>query len=48
MVVKCPRCGRSFDITYARAFSCKSCDVLLLQRSCRYVKCPFCGFEFTV
>ncbi len=48
MKVTCPRCGHSFDTIYARAYSCKSCSVLIYSGKCNYVKCPFCGHEFTV
>jgi len=46
MIVRCPNCGFKFDITYARAFACKTCPVLSYSPSCNYVKCPRCGHEF--
>lgn len=41
--VKCPRCGESFEISYARTFSCGSCPSVI---HCDLVKCPKCGYEF--
>ncbi|MCC6021646.1 MAG: hypothetical protein LM560_00800 [Desulfurococcaceae archaeon] len=48
MLVRCPNCGRKFDTLYARAYSCKSCNLLTITGSCNYIKCPFCGYEFTI
>lgn len=45
-LVKCPKCGYTFSITYSRAFACSGCSLASL--SCDYVKCPKCGYEFTV
>ncbi|MEM1507056.1 MAG: hypothetical protein QXU02_03875 [Candidatus Bathyarchaeia archaeon] len=45
-IITCPECGFQFDILYARAVSCQSCDRILSSLSCEYVKCPKCGFEF--
>jgi len=45
-LVRCPRCGYEFSITYSRAFACSGCPVASL--SCNYVKCPRCGHEFTL
>jgi len=45
-LVKCPRCGHEFSISYSRAFACSGC--YMASFSCEYVKCPECGYEFTV
>ncbi len=47
-LVKCPKCGREFDVMYARAYSCKGCSILALRSSCTYIKCPYCGHEFVL
>ncbi|MEM1662158.1 MAG: hypothetical protein QXP72_00285 [Desulfurococcaceae archaeon] len=44
MLLKCPKCGFRFDITYSRAFSCGGCPYVTFG-NCNYVKCPKCGFE---
>jgi len=45
--ISCPKCGFRFNITYARAKSCTTCPVLIYNRTCEYIKCPNCGYEFT-
>ena len=45
-IVTCPRCGFKFSISYARAYACTSCPVLIYDRRCSYVKCPRCNHEF--
>jgi len=42
-IVRCPRCGFEFDVSYSRTFSCAGCPSMV---SCNYVKCPKCGYEF--
>lgn len=42
-IVKCPKCGYEFDISYSRVFTCGSCPRVV---SCEYIKCPKCGHEF--
>ncbi|MEM2102064.1 MAG: hypothetical protein QXM22_00955 [Candidatus Bathyarchaeia archaeon] len=42
-VVRCPKCGFVFDVSYGRAFACKSCPSLV---HCEGIKCPKCGHEF--
>lgn len=44
-LVTCPRCGFTFDISYARITACKGCDFSVLGE-CGYIKCPKCGYEF--
>jgi len=46
-LVKCPRCGFVFSLTYSRAVSCGGCSLAALG-SCGYVRCPRCGHEFPV
>lgn len=45
-LIVCPKCGYRFDLTYARAYSCQSCPILIEDLHCSYVKCPRCGYEF--
>ncbi|MCD6458249.1 MAG: hypothetical protein J7K82_05305 [Thermoproteales archaeon] len=45
-LVKCPRCGSVFSISYSRTFACGSCS--LAVKGCHYVKCPYCGNEFVI
>ncbi|MBS7644136.1 hypothetical protein KEJ26_06155 [Candidatus Bathyarchaeota archaeon] len=42
-LIRCPKCGDEFDISYARTFGCGSCPSLV---QCAMVKCPTCGHEF--
>lgn len=43
-LLKCPKCGFKFDITYSRALVCSGCPTATFG-NCRYVKCPRCGYE---
>ncbi|MDH7477538.1 MAG: hypothetical protein QHH17_04050 [Candidatus Bathyarchaeota archaeon] len=42
-MVKCPKCGFAFNITYGRAFACSGCPSSV---QCGMAKCPKCGHEF--
>lgn len=42
-IVRCPKCGFVFDITYGRAFACSGCESAV---HCSGAKCPKCGEEF--
>ena len=42
-LVRCPKCGFTFDISYGRAFACSGCPSLV---HCNSVKCPKCKSEF--
>jgi len=42
-IVRCPKCGFAFDISYGRAFACSGCPSTV---QCGYAKCPKCGNEF--
>jgi len=42
-IIKCPKCGFTFDITYGRTFACGGCPSLV---QCGMAKCPKCGNEF--
>ncbi|MCD6444440.1 hypothetical protein J7L70_05510 [Candidatus Bathyarchaeota archaeon] len=44
-LVKCPRCGRRFSLSYARLTSCSGCRYSVFGE-CGYVRCPNCGYEF--
>ncbi len=48
MILRCPRCGFRFDVSYARAYACIGCPVLATRPTCDYVKCPRCGYEFPI
>jgi hypothetical protein len=43
-MVTCPKCKRSFALSYGRTFACGGCSSASF--GCKYVKCPFCGSEF--
>jgi len=43
-VLRCPKCGFEFDVSYARATACLSCVISV--RGCQYIKCPRCGYEW--
>ncbi|MHA1971928.1 MAG: hypothetical protein ACTSW1_02975 [Candidatus Hodarchaeales archaeon] len=40
----CPKCKRTFALSYARTFGCTGCDQSYF--TCGHVKCPFCGHEW--
>ena len=40
----CPRCHKTFALSYARMFGCSGCDQSYL--TCGHVKCPYCGHEW--
>ena len=42
-IIRCPKCGFTFDITYGRTFACSGCPSLV---HCDMAKCPKCGHEF--
>jgi len=42
-VIKCPKCGFTFDISYGRAFACAGCQSVV---QCGMARCPKCGNEF--
>ncbi|WEU39945.1 MAG: hypothetical protein OdinLCB4_005605 [Candidatus Odinarchaeum yellowstonii] len=46
-MVKCPKCGFTFNISYGRVFACGSCPSRSLG-DCGFCKCPECGYEFPV
>ncbi len=46
-ILRCPKCGFIFDISYARATACAGCSLAVLG-DCKYVKCPKCGYEFPI
>jgi len=43
-LLKCPRCGFRFDVSYSRAVVCGGCPYVTFG-NCNYVKCPRCGYE---
>ena len=45
-LVRCPKCGYRFSVSYSRAFACSGCYMASFK--CDYVKCPNCGYEFMV
>jgi DNA-directed RNA polymerase subunit RPC12/RpoP len=45
-IVRCPKCGYRFSVSYSRAFACSGCYMASFK--CDYVKCPNCGYEFMV
>jgi len=47
LMVRCPYCGFRFDIMYSRVRSCSGCIILAKNLSCKYIKCPNCGHEFS-
>ncbi|MET1160534.1 MAG: hypothetical protein ABWW65_06185 [Thermoprotei archaeon] len=46
-LLRCPRCGFEFDISYSRAMACGGCPYVTFG-NCRYVKCPRCGYEDSI
>jgi uncharacterized C2H2 Zn-finger protein len=42
-IIRCPKCGFTFDISYGRAFACGGCASVV---QCGNAKCPKCGQEF--
>ncbi|MGC9345549.1 MAG: hypothetical protein ACP5ER_01990 [Candidatus Bathyarchaeales archaeon] len=42
-IIRCPKCGFAFDITYGRALACSGCPSSV---QCKMAKCPKCGHEF--
>ncbi|MCW3986067.1 MAG: hypothetical protein NWE91_06640 [Candidatus Bathyarchaeota archaeon] len=42
-LVRCPKCGFTFDISYGRAFACSGCPSVV---QCSSAKCPKCKHEF--
>ncbi|MEM4576611.1 MAG: hypothetical protein QW701_04000 [Candidatus Nezhaarchaeales archaeon] len=45
-LVRCPKCGYEFDITYARTFACGGCPSAAV--GCKYARCPSCGHEWPI
>jgi len=44
-ILRCPRCGFEFDISYGRVFACAGCPSSV---HCDMAKCPECGHEFPI
>jgi len=42
-IIRCPKCGFTFDISYGRAFACGGCASVV---QCGMAKCPKCKHEF--
>lgn len=42
-ILRCSKCGFTFDVTYGRTFACSGCPSLV---HCEMAKCPKCGHEF--
>ncbi|MHA1143769.1 MAG: hypothetical protein ACTSRW_03460 [Candidatus Helarchaeota archaeon] len=46
-LIRCPKCGYSFNIMYARMTACGDCPSVALG-NCGMIKCPFCKEEFPI
>jgi len=44
-IVRCPKCGYAFSLSYSRALMCTGCH-LSVMGNCGYAVCPNCGYEF--
>jgi len=42
-IVRCPKCGFTFDVSYGRTFACGGCPSMV---QCGMAKCPKCEHEF--
>lgn len=42
-IVRCPKCGFTFDVSYGRTFACGGCPSIV---QCGMAKCPKCKHEF--
>ncbi|RLF08001.1 MAG: hypothetical protein DRJ69_06600 [Thermoprotei archaeon] len=43
-LLTCPRCGFTFDVSYARTFACRGCPSSV--SGCGYMRRPSCGYEW--
>ncbi|MCC6042590.1 MAG: hypothetical protein LM598_03050 [Candidatus Verstraetearchaeota archaeon] len=43
-IIRCPKCGYEFDLSYARTFACGGCPSSAI--GCQYARCPMCGHEW--
>jgi uncharacterized C2H2 Zn-finger protein len=43
-IIRCPKCGYEFDLSYARTFACGGCPSSAI--GCQYARCPRCGHEW--
>ena len=42
-ILRCPKCGFTFDVSYGRTFACGGCSSMV---QCGMAKCPKCEHEF--